>query len=86
MAECDYCGEAIQDSDLTARCGGCVRQHCSVHMDSQHGKEAEELRKGIETLIAGCSEDDGVPAHELQRLLDRIDACDSLAHLEREAP
>ena len=56
------------------------------------GAEAEELRKGIEKLIeapADCSVCDcavdvhGHLAEQLQALLDRVDARDSLAHLEK---
>jgi hypothetical protein len=45
-----------------------------------HGGEAEELRAGIEKLIAL---DSRVDAHALQHLLDHVDARDSLAFLER---
>lgn len=50
------------------------------------GKEAEELRSGIEQLIEengdGPIGRSAVGAGDLQRLLDRVDARDSLAHLE----
>jgi len=45
-----------------------------------HGAEAEELREGIEKLIGEGRE--AVTGRELQRLLDRVDARDSLAYLE----
>ena len=45
-----------------------------------HGAEAEELRAGLESLIAHS--DKKVRAAELQALLDRVDARDSLARLE----
>lgn len=62
---------------------------CPVHAHQIHGGEAEELRKGIEGLIAkstkAWSEDgepfDCVTESNLQRLLDSVDARDSLAHL-----
>ena len=64
---------------------------CPAHAFQRHGKEAEELRAGIESLIAGA--DDSVDhdarvvsVHDLQRLLDSVDARDSLAFLERAAP
>jgi hypothetical protein len=44
-----------------------------------HGAEAEELRAGIEELI---ERDKKVKPKELQRLLDSIDARDSLAYRE----
>lgn len=66
---------------------------CPVHSHQIHGGEAEELRKGIEGLISdsapavdfcdpngrGC---DVIASDDLQNLLDRVDARDSLAHLE----
>lgn len=52
--------------------------YCSRH-EFHHGAEAEELRSGIEKLIA---EGDQVCCWQLQRLLDRVDARDSLAYLE----
>jgi len=47
--------------------------------DPVAGKEAEELRSGLEALIALGAD---VGLSELQRLLDGIDARDSLAYLE----
>ena len=55
------------------------------------GKEAEELRKGVELLIEKYlpvplvdDPDELADAlYELQQLLDRVDARDSLSHLER---
>jgi hypothetical protein len=53
---------------------------CAVHYGSVHGGEAEELRKGLERLL----KEHGVvpPRRTLIALLDRVDARDSLAHLE----
>ena len=51
---------------------------CSVH-DFIHGAEAEELREGIEKLMEN---EDAVKVRQLQSLLDRVDARDSLAYLE----
>lgn len=45
------------------------------------GHEAEELRKGIENLNWGWE----VDKDDLQRLLDEVDARDSLAYLEERA-
>ena len=63
---------------------------CSVHSFQYHGKEAEELRQGIESLMVGA--DDSFPWEErvvavvdLQSLLDSVDARDSLAFSERNA-
>ncbi len=53
---------------------------CPVHRGSVHGGEAEELRKGVEQIMLAMPE----PFRgQLIRLLDRVDARDSLAHLER---
>ncbi len=55
-------------------------ESCSFHRGAVHGSEAEELRSGIEALI---KTDLRVDSHTLQRLLDSVDARDSLAYLER---
>ena len=60
----------------TKRCP--LRDECSIH--GQHGGEAEKLRKGIELLFE--AHEDHVPRLALIRLLDGIDARDSLAYLE----
>lgn len=52
---------------------------CTLHGDAPHGKEAEELRSGIEALMRLYLV--LVPVDKLQRLLDRVNARDSLAHL-----
>jgi hypothetical protein len=53
---------------------------CSTH-NFVHGAEAEELRSGIEEIIeSNPSEDEW--EWELRRLLDMVDARDSLAYLE----
>lgn len=63
---------------------------CSVHADAVHGGEAEELRKGIEKLeeryrrSADITIEIDVVADALRRLLDDVDARDSLAYLERK--
>lgn len=67
------------------------RQYCMTH-DFVHGAEAEELRSGIEKLIEKSSEEyfehgveePMVSVTALQRLLDRVNARDSLAWLEAE--
>jgi hypothetical protein len=53
---------------------------CPIHYGRVHGGEAEELRAGIERLI---KDNRRVDVSALQRLLDSVDARDSLAHLER---
>jgi len=52
---------------------------CAVHNGAIHGGEAEELRSGIEALI---EHDLHVTSSDLQSLLDRVNARDSLAYLE----
>jgi hypothetical protein len=47
------------------------------------GKEAEELRAGIETLMERAS-DGLVTIEQLQILLDSVDARDSLSYLEAQ--
>lgn len=71
---------------------------CPVHADQRHGKEAEELRAGIEDLLKRYEEHNGdetltetLEAYEglrgdLQALLDDVDARDSLAFLEKKKP
>lgn len=57
---------------------------CPVHEGSFHGGEAEELRAGIEKIIGDLDLDiDHEAKVQLQRLLDAVDARDSLGHLER---
>lgn len=60
---------------------------CPVHDGAIHGGEAEELRAGIEALIADPPGGDLESNREwmlpLQRLLDRVNARDSLGYLER---
>lgn len=69
-------------------------QECPVHGLQVHGKEAEELRAGIEEIIKTCrpcvsTREEGCTGchivEELQLLVDRVDARDSLAYRERNA-
>jgi hypothetical protein len=54
---------------------------CARHGDAVHGREAEELRKGIETILR---EHDPIELRRsLIQLLDEVDARDSLVYLER---
>ena len=58
-----------------------------LDVEPERGREAEELRHGIEKLLDG--EPEAVPVARLRRLLDEVDARDSLAFLvaarERDA-
>jgi len=67
------------------------RTECPVHSFQHHGKEAEELRAGVEKIIQdyGIPENrthDGALLRAMQQLLDSVDARDSLAYLERSTP
>lgn len=66
--------------------GARVTDYCTVHGDVRHGKEAEELRAGVETLMEKSERTRGggyaVNVVDLQRLLARVDARDSLAFVE----
>jgi hypothetical protein len=61
------------------------RKECPVHDFQRHGQEAQELRNGIEKILERAY--DGRRPNwrrDLQALLDRTDARDSLAYLERK--
>jgi len=63
-----------------------VGAECPVHHFAKHGKEAEELRAGVQKLIADGTNEDTQAVEvldELSKLLDEVDAGDSLAYLER---
>jgi hypothetical protein len=76
--------------------GSCVvGAPCGKHYESIHGKEAEELRAGVEKLLAEYApkaphDDAWHDYHDLRRslikLLDEIEACDSLAFCEATDP
>lgn len=59
---------------------------CPEHSGERHGQEAEELRAGIEKLMREADDphggDPAVLEEDLQALLDRVDARDSLAWQE----
>lgn len=60
-----------------------VQPVCAVHFGAVHGGEAEELRKGIEKILAQCDYPAVVDVKiQLISLLDDVDARDSLAHVE----
>ncbi len=59
---------------------------CAVH-GFIHGSEAEELREGIEKIVrhysdASFDNDADLMLEELRRLLEEVDARDSVAFLE----
>lgn len=58
---------------------------CPIHYGSEHGGEASELRCGLEQAIEVIGADSlgaGRTIQLLTRLLDRVDARDTLAHEE----
>lgn len=59
-----------------------IEHGCPVHSGAVHGGEAQELRKGIEAILELANDDDNDVKDDLQQLLDRVDAGDSLAHME----
>lgn len=68
-------------------------KRCPVHDYMMHGKEAEQLRSGLEEILTEwCASEAGSDAcveallENLQQLLDDVDARDSLAYLERIDP
>lgn len=60
---------------------GAETTRCPVHDYAEHGREAEELRRCIEAIVEG---DKPCSRQELQRVLDTVDARDSLAFIERK--
>ena len=59
-----------------------VEHGCPVHAGAVHGGEAQELRLGIEAILELAYDDNHIK-DDLQQLLNRVDAGDSLAHMER---
>lgn len=65
---------------------------CPKHGAAVHGQEAEELRAGVEQIVANIADVRAEEALEvlanvrktLSRLLDHVDARDSLAYLEAQ--
>lgn len=74
-AECALAAAEVRVAELEAD------TRCSFHAGQSHGEEAEELRAGIESTIANVGTRAGMVT-ELRDLLDRVDARDSLMHLE----
>ena len=71
----------------TAECGE-VAEGLRELLDERRGAEAEELRAGLEKIMADAPGGDLDSNHEwnaaLQVLLDEVDARDSLAHVEQK--
>lgn len=61
-----------------------MKNFCLVH-NFTHGKEAEELRVGIQEIVDTCEYYDNI-LDRLQDLLDSVDARDSLGYLETQNP
>jgi hypothetical protein len=62
-----------------------VVEGCPVHAGVVHGMEAERLRAGIERILKEERNNEGIEEMiiSLSRLLDEVDAGDSLAHQEQ---
>jgi hypothetical protein len=94
---CPFCGEAATDGSCLRAAADRIAELEAELADErkpnvQRGKEAEELRRAVEALLA----EQWSPAGDLyelyemetevkgrlQRILDRVDARDSLAYLE----
>lgn len=67
-----------ENEELRTRLADAEGEGCTLHGHAKHGKEAEELRKGIERLAVA---DVFTHCSELLGLLDRVDARDSLSHI-----
>lgn len=91
--EQDPTGTTLDDEAAWARLLGEMRAEmarpcaisakpCARH-GYAHGQEAEELRAGVEKILGNSNK--VAPVAELQRLLDKTDARDSLAYLEAKA-
>ena len=88
---CLLCGKGpavyvVRKNRYHFRCALALLENgCPVHADQHHGREAEELRKGVEEIADGIEADDAPEQIriKLYALLDVIDARDSLAYLER---
>lgn len=57
---------------------------CPVHADQEHGREAKELRAGIEAIIDGGHWHVEDLRSALIDLTNAVDARDSLAFVERQ--
>lgn len=58
---------------------------CEQHAGMVHGREAEELRQSIEKVLKDFYDDDEMDIDAVLRsTLDRIDARDSLAYVEKQ--
>lgn len=71
----------VFDVDIPAEFA--IHEECPVHSYSKHGEEANELRNGIQRALK--EEDFDMMVDDLRRLLDDVDARDSLAYLERKS-
>ena len=80
----DFAEAIVQDADTCV-----VGRACVKHGGAVHGREAEELRAGVERLLGNSADGDDeahIALEELHKalffLLDHVDARDSLAFLE----
>lgn len=84
----DFAAALVQVADACV-----IGLPCEKHGGAVHGQEAEELRAGVEKILQDTSGvRDGEPSdledfrRSLIRLLDRVDARDSLSFLEAADP
>ena len=81
---------AVRLTEAASRC--VLGVPCERHRGVVHGREAEELRAGLEKILSdSVHRSSGPAAHKelrlsLQRLLDKVNARDSLAFLEAADP
>jgi hypothetical protein len=80
----DFAEVIVQGADTCM-----VGRTCAKHGGAVHGREAEELRAGVERLLDDTADSEGEPQLALEELhkslfflLDHVDARDGLAFLE----
>jgi hypothetical protein len=83
-SKCHNSWRNVNSFDVDVPAEFMIHEECPVHEGSVHGQEAEELRVGVATIVGEQSENAAEILDDLQRLLDNVDARDSLAFLERK--
>lgn len=83
---CDECcGHGNEDGWCVPldRAQALLEAEVRLSCDAKAGAEAEELRSAIEHEMQQCDDDDSVSVEDLQRMLDSIDARDSITACDR---
>lgn len=84
---CPQATVLVERTDLLAICDALEEAEDRLTTEPASGAEAEELRAGLEQIckqsngschVCGCD----ISSDDVQHLLDKVDARDSLAHLE----